>query len=342
MAASNNENGSPGDKIRPPLVSIGASAGGVTALQTFFDALPGQTGAAFVVVVHLDPEHASDMARIIASRTSMPVIEVVRDQPIEPDKVYVIPPNRRLLVSADQISSAAFEEPRGQRAPIDQFFRSVADQHGDGFAIILTGGGADGTVGVKAIKEAGGLILVQDPTEAEYPSMPQNAIASGVADFVLPVKDIARRLPELIHNKQQLAFEDLASKDEETLRRILLHLRQKTGHDFSHYKRATVGRRLARRMQVTHTEAAGLPLPSAEPSGRGSGAACRPPDLGHQLLPRCRRLRGACREGDQAVARPTRARSEPSHLGAGLRDRRRGLFHRDAAARTVRGAARPA
>jgi two-component system CheB/CheR fusion protein len=131
MAASNNENGSPGDKIRPPLVSIGASAGGVTALQTFFDSLPGQTGAAFVVVVHLDPEHASDMARIIASRTSMPVIEVVRDQPIEPDKVYVIPPNRRLLVSADQISSAAFEEPRGQRAPIDQFFRSVADQHGD-------------------------------------------------------------------------------------------------------------------------------------------------------------------------------------------------------------------
>jgi two-component system CheB/CheR fusion protein len=254
MASSATNNGAPGDKVRPPLVSIGASAGSVTALQTFFEALPQQTGAAFVVVVHLDPEHASDLSRIIASRTSMPVVEVVHDQPIEADKVYVIPPNRRLLVSADQISSAAFAEPRGQRAPIDQFFRSVADQHGDGFAIILTGGGADGTVGVKAIKEAGGLILVQDPEEAEYPSMPQNAIASGVADFVLPVKDIARRLPELIHNKQQLAFEDLASKDEESLRRILLHLRQKTGHDFSHYKRATVGRRLARRMQVTHTD----------------------------------------------------------------------------------------
>jgi two-component system, chemotaxis family, CheB/CheR fusion protein len=254
MTPSATDDGSPGDTVRPPLVSIGASAGGVTALQAFFEALPERTGAAFVVVVHLDPEHASDMSRIIASRTSMPVVEVVRDQPIEPDKVYVIPPNRRLLVSADQISSAAFDEPRGQRAPIDQFFRSVADQHGDGFAVILTGGGADGTVGVKAIKEAGGLILVQDPGEAEYPSMPQSAIASGVADFVLPVKDIARRLPELIHNKQQLAFEDLASKDDETLRRILLYLRHRTGHDFSHYKRATVGRRLARRMQVTHTD----------------------------------------------------------------------------------------
>jgi two-component system, chemotaxis family, CheB/CheR fusion protein len=255
MAPSATEIGSPDERLRPTLVSIGASAGGVLALQDLFEALPNQTGAAFVVVVHLDPEHASDLSRIIASRTSMRVVEAVGEQPIEPDTIYVIPPNRRLLVSADQISSAAFNEPRGQRAPIDQFFRSVADQHGDGFAVILTGGGSDGTVGVKAIKEAGGVILVQDPNEAEYPSMPQSAIAVGVADFVLPVKDIARRLVELINNKQQLALEDLASKDEETLRRILLHLRQKTGQDFSQYKRATVGRRLARRMQVTHNNA---------------------------------------------------------------------------------------
>jgi two-component system CheB/CheR fusion protein len=255
MAPSATEIGSPDERLRPTLVSIGASAGGVLALQDLFEALPNQTGAAFVVVVHLDPEHASDLSRIIASRTSMRVVEAVGEQPIEPDTIYVIPPNRRLLVSADQISSAAFNEPRGQRAPIDQFFRSVADQHGDGFAVILTGGGSDGTVGVKAIKEAGGVILVQDPNEAEYPSMPQSAIAVGVADFVLPVKDIARRLVELINNKQQLALEDLASKDEETLRRILLHLRQKTGQDFSQYKRATVGRRVARRMQVTHNNA---------------------------------------------------------------------------------------
>jgi two-component system CheB/CheR fusion protein len=185
-----------------PVASIGASAGGVTALQEFFDALPPKVGAAFVVIVHLDPEHSSQLSNIIAQRTMMPVVEVKEDVAIEADKIYVIPPNRRLLVSADMISSAPFTEPRGQRAPIDQFFRSVAEQHGDGFAIILTGGGSDGTVGVKAVKENGGLILVQDPNEAEYPSMPRSAIASGVADFVLPVREIAARLPELVRNKQ--------------------------------------------------------------------------------------------------------------------------------------------
>jgi two-component system CheB/CheR fusion protein len=239
---------------RVPVASIGASAGGIAALQAFFGALPNEVGAAFVVIVHLDPEHASDLSRIIAARTKMPVIEVTSDQSIEADKVYVIPPNRRLLVTADKISSAPFNEPRGHRAPIDLFFRSVADQHGDGFAIILSGGGSDGTIGVKAVKEGGGLILVQDPKEAEYPSMPQNAIASGVADFILPVCKIAASLPELVRNKQQLTVEDLVEKDENVLRRILNHVRQKTGHDFSHYKRATVGRRLARRMQVIHAD----------------------------------------------------------------------------------------
>jgi two-component system CheB/CheR fusion protein len=237
-----------------PVASIGASAGGIAALQDFFDALPAKVGAAFVVIVHLDPEHTSDLSRIIATRAKMPVVEVKADQTIEADKIYVIPPNRRLLVSAERISSAPFEEPRGQRAPIDQFFRSVADQHGDGFAIILTGAGSDGAVGVKAVKEAGGLILVQDPDEAEYPSMPRSAIASGAADFVLPVRAIAERIPELVRNKEQLSAEDLASKSEDALRRILSYLRLKSGHDFSQYKRSTIVRRLARRMQVTRAE----------------------------------------------------------------------------------------
>ena len=240
--------------VRVPVASIGASAGGVAALQSFFAALPNRVGAAFVVIVHLDPEHGSELSRIIAARTSMPVIEVTKDEPIEADKVYVIPPNRRLLVSADRISSAPFDEPRGQRAPIDLFFRSVAEQHGDGFAIILTGAGSDGAVGVKAVKEGGGLILVQDPNEAEYPSMPRSAIASGAADFILPVREIAARLSELVQKKLQLRAEDLAEKDEQTLTRILAYLKVKSSHDFAHYKRATVLRRLARRMQVTRTE----------------------------------------------------------------------------------------
>jgi len=241
-------------QARVPVASIGASAGGVTALQSFFEALPDKVGAAFVVIVHLDPEHGSELSHIIAARTKMPVVEVTHDEPIDADKVYVIPPNRRLLVSADRISSAPFDEPRGQRAPIDLFFRSVAEQHGDGFAIILTGAGSDGAVGVKAVKEGGGLILVQDPNEAEYPSMPRSAIASGVADFILPVREIAARLPELVQKKLQLNAEDLAEKDEQTLARVLAYLKVKSGHDFAHYKRATVIRRLARRVQVTRTE----------------------------------------------------------------------------------------
>src|SRR5262252_8029776 len=251
MANDNDENGTPA--MRVPVASIGASAGGVAALQSFFEALPQTVGAAFVVIVHLDPEHSSELTHIIATRTKMPVIEVTHEQLMRPDTVYVIPPNRRLLVSAEKVSSAPFDEPRGQRAPIDQFFRSVAREHGDGFAIILTGAGSDGAVGVKAIKEAGGIVLVQDPNEAEYPSMPRSAIATEVADFVLPIREMGPRLAELIRNRGQV-YETLQDDEEEYLRRILSHVRVRTGHDFSHYKRSTVLRRIVRRTQVTRTD----------------------------------------------------------------------------------------
>src|SRR5262249_53301744 len=156
-----------------------------------FDTLPDEVGAAIVVIVHLDPDRQSELGKVLSTRTRMPVEQVEDRVPLRPDHVYVIPPNRRLLISDHEVSVAEFDEPRGQRSPIDQFFRSLADQHGDGFAIILTGAGADGAVGVKAVKEGGGIILVQDPDEAEYPSMPRSAIASGQADFVLPLRELA-------------------------------------------------------------------------------------------------------------------------------------------------------
>jgi two-component system, chemotaxis family, CheB/CheR fusion protein len=152
-----------------------------------------------------------------------------------------------------EISPTEFEEPRGRRAPIDGFLRS-ATRTGDGFAIILSGAGSDGAIGVRAVKEAGGIILVQDPEEAEYSSMPRSAIASGVADFILPVRDLAVRLVELIRVKGTVKQPEELEVDEELLRRVLAHLRVRTGHDFSKYKRSTVLRRLARRMQVTRTE----------------------------------------------------------------------------------------
>src|SRR5262249_52059222 len=173
------------------IVGLGASAGGVHALQSFFEALPDTTGAAFVVVVHLDPQSHSDLSSILAARTRMPLVQVASTERLKANHVYVIAPARQLHISDREISAAEFDEPRGQRAPIDLFFRSLAEQHGDGFAIILTGAGADGAIGVRAVKESGGIILVQDPSEAEYPSMPRAAIATGIADFVLPVRELA-------------------------------------------------------------------------------------------------------------------------------------------------------
>src|SRR5262252_9685626 len=242
------------DPTQPTIVTIGASAGGVTALQRFFEVLPEQTGAAFVVVVHLDPDHRSELPQILAGRTRMPVIQVNETQKLKADHVYVIPPDRRVELIDHEISPTVFDEPRGRRAPIDGFLRSATERTGDCFAIILSGAGSDGAIGVRAVKEAGGIILVQDPEEAEYSSMPRSAIASGVADFILPVRDLATRLVELVRIKRTAKQPEEPEVDEELLRRVLAHLRVRTGHDFSKYKRSTVLRRLGRRMQVTRTE----------------------------------------------------------------------------------------
>jgi two-component system CheB/CheR fusion protein len=242
------------EQTEPAIVGIGASAGGVQALQAFFEALPGETGAAFVVVVHLDPSSRSELASILAARTTMPVTQIEETAQLEPNHVYVIAPNRRLRLSDHMISALPFEGARWQRAPIDLFFRSLAQQHGDAFAIILTGAGGDGSIGVKAIKEAGGIVLVQDPSEAEYPSMPRSAIATEVADFVLPVRELADRLVDLLNGREQIAPARIGDGDEDMLRRILAHVRVRTSHDFSQYKRATVLRRIARRAQVTRKD----------------------------------------------------------------------------------------
>ena len=250
-ANDNKNDAAARDQSEPIIVAIGASAGGVSALQSFFAALPDDSGAAFVVVVHLDPQHRSELPAILAAKTRMPVVQVSARQRLQANHVYVISPGRRLEMVDHEISAFAFDEPRGQRSPIDLFFRSVAERLGDGFAVILSGAGSDGALGVRAVKESGGIILVQDPAEAEYASMPRSAIAVGVADFVLPVHELAAQLLDLIRVKANVSVADIRNFDEEPLRRILSHLRVRTGHDFSKYKRSTVMRRIARRMQVT-------------------------------------------------------------------------------------------
>jgi two-component system CheB/CheR fusion protein len=229
----------------------------VSALSNLLEALPADLGAAIVMIVHLDPQSRSELPHILETHSRMPVVQVTGSTPLEANRVYVISPDRELQIDDNQISAVPFAEPRGQRTPIDSFFRSLANDHGDGFAVILTGGGSDGAVGVKAVKESGGIILVQDPAEAEHPSMPSAAIATEVADFVLPIRQLAERLIELIRVKDHVADGQKVADEEEDLRRILAHLRVRTGHDFSHYKRSTIMRRILRRMQVTRKEKLG-------------------------------------------------------------------------------------
>jgi two-component system, chemotaxis family, CheB/CheR fusion protein len=236
----------------PIIVSIGTSAGGVQALQILFDALPDGTGASFVVIVHLDPKAHSDLASILAARTRMPVVQVQTREELKPNHVYVIPPDRQLQITNHGISPAEFDKPRGQRTAIDLFFRSLAERIGDGLAVIRTGAGSDGAIGARAVKEAGGIVLVQDPDEAEHPSMPRSAIATGVADFVLPLRELAARLVELIAKKQRTA--ETAEIDQELLGRIFAQVSLRTGQDFAKYRRSTVLRRIARRMQVTRSD----------------------------------------------------------------------------------------
>jgi two-component system CheB/CheR fusion protein len=249
------------DTPRTTVCGIGASAGGLEALREFFTVVPADLGIAYVVIVHLAPEHESELASILAHRTKMPVREVRDHERLElkPNCVYVISPDRMLQIDDTTIGASPFTEPRGRRAPIDVFFRSLAQMHGDGFAMILSGGGTDGAVGAKAVKEAGGVVLVQDPSEATHEGMPRAVIATDVADVVLPVKELAARLAELIRHKQTLEpltratpEPQIDENDEAALKRIFDLVRSRTGHDFARYKRATILRRLARRMQLNH------------------------------------------------------------------------------------------
>ncbi|MGE3919255.1 MAG: chemotaxis protein CheB, partial [Hyphomicrobiaceae bacterium] len=235
---------------RPVVCAIGASAGGVKALQNLFSALEQDLDLAYVVIIHLSPDHPSQLSEILAGRTQMPVLQVDDSPRLKGDCVYVIAPDRELVIEDGHVTSRPISEPRSRRAPIDLFFRSIAQSRGDGIAVLLSGSGSDGALGVKAMKEAGGVILVQEPSDAEYANMPRSAIATGAVDFVGTVPQLAARIAEIVRNKS--AIQKLKKQDTEAeVRRILAFLRARTGHDFASYNRNTVMRRIARRMQIT-------------------------------------------------------------------------------------------
>jgi two-component system CheB/CheR fusion protein len=239
------------------IIGIGASAGGLTALRNFLQALPADSGLTFVIVVHLSPEHESVLAELLQPYTAMPVLQVNERIAMQPNHVYVIPPAKSLVVSDNALDLQELTTARGRPMQIDSFFRSLAEDHGDGGAIILSGSGSDGAVGIQAIKEKGGLLLVQSPAEAEYDSMPRSAIATGLVDIVGTVAELATQLvaAKQLHLTVELPRdgEPLSAVTEEALHQILTQLRLRTGHDFSGYKRATLLRRLARRMQLTQS-----------------------------------------------------------------------------------------
>ena len=233
-----------------PICALGASAGGIKPLQQFFKAIDPKLDIAYVVIIHLAPDFPSHLSEILSGWTDMPVHQVTDTPEIKPNCVYVIGPDRELVIEGNNIHSRQFKEPRGHRAPIDMMFRSIAAACGDGFAVVLSGAGADGAVGVRKVKESGGVILVQDPAEAEFQMMPRSAIATGAADFVGRVSELAERIAETLKSKRALAQTE-EHDTERLIGQILSFLRARTGHDFASYKKATVRRRIGRRMQVT-------------------------------------------------------------------------------------------
>jgi two-component system CheB/CheR fusion protein len=232
-----------------PVVGLGASAGGLEAFQNFLTAASSDAGLAYVLVQHLDPNHQSMLAELLSRRTTMPVHQIADGMAIEPNNLYLIPPNASLVIEKGHLRLSEFAEPRGLRRPIDVFFRSLAqDQGANAACVVLSGTGADGSEGLRAVKEAGGLTLAQDPSTAKYDGMPKSAVATGLVDKVLPVGEMPAAIRDYFDRGQSNVFSLPDITD--FLLAVCEELRHKLGHDFSQYKRSTMLRRIQRRMHV--------------------------------------------------------------------------------------------
>jgi two-component system, chemotaxis family, CheB/CheR fusion protein len=252
-----------------PIVGIGASAGGLEAFRQLLGALPIDTGMAFVLVQHLDPHHQSILAELLSEATPLEVSEVKSETSVEPNRVYVIPPSKGLVLVDGMLRLVPRGPVGSAHMPIDSFLRTLADVQGNqAVGVILSGMGSDGTLGLQAIKGEGGIILVQDPASARNGDMPRSAIAAGSVDFILSPADIARELTRLGRHPYLTLGErarppsspppsSAATRppnEEEELARVLALLWQSSGTDFSAYKKTTLRRRIARRMAVCRIE----------------------------------------------------------------------------------------
>ncbi len=233
-----------------PVVGIGASAGGLQALETFLANVPEGSGMAFVIVQHQDPTRESMLVELLQRGTAMPVTQVQDTMRVRPDSVYVIPPNKDMSILHGVLHLLDPVAPRGLRLPVDYFLRALAnDQREHGLAVILSGMGSDGTLGLRAVKENAGAVFVQEPVSAKFDGMPRSAIDSGLADVVAPVEELPGRIGAYVHHTSQWPGATRADQDvpHSDIDKVMILLRTETGHDFSLYKESTVRRRIQRR-----------------------------------------------------------------------------------------------
>src|SRR6266481_6222132 len=241
-----------------PIVGIGASAGGLEAFRELLQNLPVNTGMGFVLVSHLDPTHKSILTELLARRTKLPVTEVSDGISVEPNNVYVLPPNTSMVISEGILRLQPREEGRAGRHPIDYFLRTLAeDQTHRAIGVILSGTDSDGTLGLEAIKAEGGITFAQDAKSAKYDGMPRSAAASGYVDFVLTPKNIAKELARIsrhpfVNPIGATVTESSAGRN--GFRKILALLQKSKGVDFSDYKGNTLHRRITRRMVLNKLE----------------------------------------------------------------------------------------
>ena len=243
-----------------PIVGIGASAGGLAAFEAFFSGMPAdiEPGMAFVLVQHLAPDHKSILTELIRRYTRMQVFEVEDGMVVNINCAYIIPPGRDMAFLNGSLQLLVPAEPRGQRLPIDFFFRSLAqDQHERAIGIVLSGTGSDGTAGVRAIKDEGGMVMAQNIDSTEFDGMPFSALSTGLVDFELPPAEMATQLTAYVkHAFGTLPKSNRSAKPivESVMKKIFILVRAQTGHDFSQYKPSTIHRRIDRRMAVQQIE----------------------------------------------------------------------------------------
>ncbi len=239
------------------IVGIGGSAGALEAFEQFFHVMPHDTGLAFVLVPHLDPTHKGIMPELLQRFTSMKVHQARDGLAVQPDNVYVIPPNKDMAIMHGVLQLLEPAAPRGLRLPIDFFFRHLAeDQKERSIGIILSGMGTDGTLGLRAIKEQMGTVMVQDPGSAKYDGMPRSAVSTGIADFVAPIEELPQKLVGFVSHYSRIrsTAHQFEKKTPGAFQKVILMLRMRTGNDFFYYKKNTLQRRIDRRMSIHQIE----------------------------------------------------------------------------------------